>query len=109
MMGRKTSSACNKMKWYLVFMIDSLTGKPTHYLKGGRSFKMESMERGRWEIVKKNDKIIYKLNPANYPRSIYLLKADENILFFTDAEGNLLVGNEDFSYALNRTENYKNL
>jgi hypothetical protein len=36
-------------------------------------------------------------------RSLNLLKGDDNILF-VDADGRLLVGNEDFSYTLNRRE-----
>ena len=34
---------------------------------------------------------------------LYLLKLDEHILVFTDAHEKLLVGNEDFSYTLNRS------
>ena len=107
LMGRQSSAACNKMKWYLAFFSDSITGKPTYYLKGGSRFKREAMEKGSWEIMEKNGRIIYKLEPGKNLKPLYLLKADDNILFFTDAEGNLLVGNEDFSYTLNRTENYK--
>ena len=33
---------------------------------------------------------------------IHLLKLDEGVLIFTDAAGNLLVGDLDFSYTLNR-------
>jgi len=37
---------------------------------------------------------------------LYLLELDENILMFIDAQGNLLVGNEDFSYTMNRVVHY---
>jgi hypothetical protein len=33
---------------------------------------------------------------------VHLLAGDENVLFFTDAGGRLLVGNGDFSYTMNR-------
>ena len=45
---------------------------------------------------------MYRLNDKNGKAFIYLLKLDEHILVFTDADGKLLVGNEDFSYTLNR-------
>jgi hypothetical protein len=32
---------------------------------------------------------------------MYLLKLDDHILVFTDADGKLLVGDEDFSYTMN--------
>jgi hypothetical protein len=35
---------------------------------------------------------------------IYLLKADDGILFFLDNNGRILVGDRDFSYTLNRSE-----
>ena len=103
LLGRKTSAACDKMKWYIIFFTDSTTGQPTHYLEGGRGYKKESMAKGQWEIIRKDGRVIYKLDIDKRPYSLYLLKADENILFFTDPKGHLLVGNEHFSYALNRT------
>jgi hypothetical protein len=102
-MGIQTSPECNKKKWYIILFTDS-TGKPSYYLQGGRQYRKESMERGRWEIVQKNGRTVYKLSAERYPNPFYLLSAGDSILFFTDAEGNLLVGNEDFSYTLNRTE-----
>ena len=98
-----SNPACEKMKWYIIFYTDSVTGKPSYYLEGGRGYKKETMARGRWEIIRKNGRIIYKLDIEKYTHPLYLLKADDNILFFTDAAGNLLVGNENFSYTLNRT------
>jgi hypothetical protein len=104
LLGRETSPACDKMKWYIIFYSDSITGKPSYYIEGGRGYKKETMEKGRWEIIGKNGRIIYKLDIEKRPYPLYLLKADDNILFFTDAQGNLLVGNENFSYTLNRTK-----
>ncbi len=42
------------------------------------------------------------MTPDKQAYSLYLLKGDDNILFFVDPNGRLLVGNEDFSYTLNR-------
>lgn len=35
---------------------------------------------------------------------LYLLKGDDNVLFILDENKELRVGNEDFSYTLNRVE-----
>jgi hypothetical protein len=96
---------CDKLKWYIIFFSDSVTGQPSHYLKDGTAYRQETMVKGKWEIVKgANGKIIYKLDPEKQSAATHLLRADDNILLFTDPEGNLLVGNEDFSYTLNRTK-----
>jgi len=97
------TEACNKMKWYVIFYADSVTGKPSYYLKGGMGYRKETMERGKWQIITgKDGRIIYKVNPDDGAYSLYLLKGDDNILFFIDPSGRLLTGNEDFSYTLNR-------
>ena len=103
LLGLGKSEACDKLKWYFVFYTDSVTGKPSHYLKAGMGYTKQNMEKGQWEIItKKNGQIIYKLSPANKTYTLYLLKGDENILFFIDRDGRPLVGNENFSYLLNR-------
>ncbi len=105
LLGIPRSPECYKVKWYLLLYTDSITGKPTHYLKGGTGYRKETMEKGQWQIIRgKDGRTIYKLDPPKQAWSYYLLKADENILLFVDPEGNLLVGNEDFSYTLNRRE-----
>ena len=103
LLGLHKSAACNKMKWYIIFYADSLTGKPSYYLKGGIGYRKETMERGKWTIkTGKDGRIIYQVNPEKGKQSLYLLKGDDNILFFTDPNGRLLVGDEHFSYTLNR-------
>jgi hypothetical protein len=105
MMGLNKSEACDKMKWYIILYLDPVTKEPAYYLSGGRGYKKETMAKGNWEITQgKNGRVIYKLDPEKKASSIHLIKADDNILFFTDPEGNLLVGNENFSYTLNRTK-----
>jgi hypothetical protein len=102
-LGLGKRSACDKLKWYFIFYTDSITGKPSHYLTAGTAYRQETMAKGQWEIIKgKDGRIIYKLNPDKQTYSLYLLKAGDNILLFTDPDGRLLVGNENFSYALNR-------
>jgi len=103
LLGLNKGEACNKMKWHIIFYTDAVTGEPSYFLKGGIGYRKETMEKGKWQIIKgKNGRIIYRVKPDNEAYSLYLLKGDDNILFFTDPEGRLLVGNEDFSYTLNR-------
>lgn len=99
------SSACYKMKWHVVFYTDSLTGQPTYYTKGSRREREDPNLRGKWAIKKgKQGETIYVLNPEKGDAATHLLKASDSILFITDAKGNLLVGNEDFSWTLNGME-----
>lgn len=105
-MGRPDN--CYKLKWYFIFYTDA-NGKPTHYLKNGRQHIKETMAKGTWEIMTgKDGRIIYKVNPSPEDTyTLYFVKAGDNILFFTDPSGNLLVGTEDFSFTLNRrTQEY---
>jgi len=105
LLGQNRSAACDKMKWYIILYMDSVTGQPSYYLNGGMGYRKETMTRGSWEITRGRDgRVIYKLDPEKKTFAVYLLKADDNILFFTDSAGNLLVGNENFSYTLNRTK-----
>jgi hypothetical protein len=108
LLGMEKSAACNKMKWYFLLYTDSVTGKPSYFLMGGLGYKKETMTRGRWQIeTAQNGRITYRLNCERWTRPLNLLKGDDNILFFVDANGRPLVGNEDFSYTLNRrTEEY---
>jgi hypothetical protein len=96
---------CIKMKWLLVFYADSRTHEPTTYLLNHS--RMNPLEypgkTGTWKIITgKDGRIIYELKPDNETTITYLLKLDDNILAFTDEKGNLLVGNEDFSFTLSR-------
>lgn len=101
-MGR--ASNCYKLKWYFIFHTDPATGKPSYYLRNGKRPIKEGMAKGTWEIITgKDGRIIYKVNPTPEDAyTLYFVKAGDNILFFTDPAGNLLVGTEDFSFTLNR-------
>jgi hypothetical protein len=104
-LGLNKGEACNKMKWYFLFYTDSVTGRPSYFLMAGIGYRKESMKKGRWEIVTEpNGDIIYRLYSDIWTRPLILLQGDDNILFFMDADGRLLVGNENFSYTLNRKE-----
>ena len=101
--GMNKGPECNKMKWYMILYTDPVTHQPSYYLKGGRSYRKETMDRGKWKVSHgKDGRTIYTISPEKEPWSFYLVQVDDNILVFTDKNGNLLVGNDDFSYTLNR-------
>jgi hypothetical protein len=96
---------CIKMKWSIVFYANVDKNEPTTYLLNRSN--MLPLEypgkKGTWKIIAgKDGRIIYVLTPDMETTPTYLLKLDEGVLIFTNANGNLLVGNHDFSYTLNR-------
>jgi len=99
---------CYKLKWYVVFYADSGNNQPTTYrIVGTPYYGKEGGIKGKWEIITGDDgRIIYRLYNDSGNAFIHLLKTDENILLFIDAKGKLLVGNEDFSYALNKSARF---
>lgn len=104
-LGLNKGDACVKMKWYIIFYRDSISGKPSHYLSGGRGYRKETMDKGTWKMITGTDgRIIYEVYSDQYKKPMHLVKGDDNILFFTDASGKLFVGNEDFSFTLNRRD-----
>lgn len=96
---------CIKVKWDLTLYQDPNTLAPTTYKLRGTFFR-ERVREGKWTIVRGTktspNAVVYQLDPAKAQGSLLLLKADSNILFFLDREGNFLVGNANFSYTLNR-------
>jgi hypothetical protein len=103
MIGAQQGSDCEKLKWYLELHTDPASGAPSYFEIQGTPYRQQGKVTGKWERIQRDDgNVLYKLTPERQSYSLYLLRADENVLFFTDAEGNLLVGNEDFSYTLNR-------
>ena len=101
---RQSSEACNKLKWFIIFFTDSITKQPAYYLIGGRQYRPETMRKGAWKIERRSDgRPVYILDPEKGEAAVHLLQAAENILLFTDGKGQLLVGNDDFSYTLSKT------
>jgi hypothetical protein len=100
--GLIPGAQCYKIKWALVFY----AGKD---LSNSGSYSLRSTtwgharRSGKWTISKGDDgQMIYHLYDSNGDSFLYLLKLDNNLLMFTDPKGNAPVGNEDFSYTLNR-------
>jgi len=102
-LGVPTPADCFKLKWRLTLLRDSGTGAPTTYKLEGTLYREHPLE-GRWTAVTdpRSNRVVYRLTLEQPATSLSFVKADENILFFLDANGAYRVGNEDFSYTLNR-------
>jgi len=95
-------TSCYKLKWSLILYANAATNQPGTYRLRGSLWYEKGDLKGKWNIINgKDNRIIYKLDDDKGKALFYLLKLDEHILVFTDELGNLLVGNEDFSYTLN--------
>jgi len=98
---------CYKLKWYIVFYADASNNQPGTYRLYGTPNRKKGGVKGEWKIITGADgRITYQLYDDAGKVFIKLLKTDENILVFTDASGKLLVGNEDFSYTLNKMDRF---
>ena len=105
-----SASGCQIIKCRLTLYQDSITHTPTTFQiytvyvgKGDTRYS----NTGKWKIFKgtKNDPeaLVYVLEPdSGKPRSLVLLKADNNILFFLDENMNHMVGDTYTSFTLNR-------
>src|SRR4249920_2600717 len=99
-----TVPECWKIKWRLKLYAIDPGDSHGHYALEGFVFRKENIMRGEWRLIKGTNAdpraMVYELTrQKNAP--IYLLKADENILFFLDQKKNIMVGNRNFSYTLN--------
>jgi hypothetical protein len=105
------TGSCNRIKWQLTLYQDPVTHTPAHFeiktVYVGLNNTVYS-KTGSWEVKKgtpsDSNSVFYQLNAEqdNQPVKITLLKADNNILYFTDQDLSLLVGNGDHSYVLNK-------
>ena len=93
---------CYKLKWYIVLYAGSTNRQAGTYRVYGTKWRQQGGRTGNWQIKNgKKGSVIYQLNDDKGKGFIYLLKVDEHILLFTDADEKLLVGDEDFSYTMN--------
>lgn len=102
-------AGCIKLKWAFTFLQDAATGRPATYKLEGTLYRDGRLQAaaprtGKWSVLRDRSSgvLIYRLErdaPGGY---LLLMRADENVLFFLAEEGNALVGNESFSYTLNR-------
>ncbi len=98
---KSSGEQCYKLKWRIILY--AINNQPTAFSIPRFSLVQGRWKKGSWKLVTGTGaRITYQLNDSAGNVSLYLIKAGENILLFTDAKGNLLVGDEDFSYTLNR-------
>ena len=98
----KPGQECYKLKWSLKLYAGANNESGNYYLRGTRWYEQGGL-RSTWKMVTgKDGKIIYQLNDINGKPFLNLLKLDDGVLVFIDTNGNLLVGDHDFSYMLNR-------
>ncbi len=106
-LNEKVTTECIKIKWRLILHKDSITPNSGTYELLGFVFKKDKPRLGKWRIIKgakaHPEAIVYQLDHPGR-EALFLQKVDDNILFFLDQEKNLMVGNRDFSYTLNRAE-----
>ena len=96
---------CQKLKWKITFYQHPVTHTPTTY-EISRTLSRSEVLHGSWSILKGTKahprSEVYQLVSAKDGSKQYFLKGDENVLFFLDKQMKPLVGNELFSYTMNR-------
>lgn len=106
-LNKAVNADCMKVKWDLTLYQDPGTLTATTYELRG-TFYRQRVREGKWTIVRGTkanpNAVVYQLDPDKPQGSLCFLKADNNILFFLDRERNLMLGNGDFSYTLNKEE-----
>jgi hypothetical protein len=105
LLNGQAREACIKIKWQLLLYRDPVTHAPTRFALGGFLWR-NPPKTGNWAIVKGTREdpqaIVYQLELDEPHGRLSFMKADDNILFFLGKDRELLVGNERFSYTLNR-------
>lgn len=102
----KVSNDCFKLKWKLTLNRDSVTYRPTTFSIRKVVDNIPNDISGTWAIKKGinnlPDVTIILLNCENPNQTISLLVGDNNILYFLHNDNSLFVGNENFSFTLNK-------
>jgi hypothetical protein len=94
---------CYKLKWRIVLYANAAYPGDGRYRVLGTGLRAEGGRKGNWtRINSRDEKIMYELKDSDGNGWLYLQQLDDHILIFSDRSGKLLVGDEDFSYTLNR-------
>jgi hypothetical protein len=98
--------SCFKLKWKLTLNRDAVNHNPTTYTIRKVVDGVPRDIAGNWSIIKGTESnpgaIIYQLDPDKPDQTISLFVADKNILFFLHKDNNMFVGNDNFSFTLNK-------
>jgi len=94
---------CYKLKWHMVLYKKPGSADVGNYKITGTAWRDRGSVQGTWKIVSgKSGETIFQLYNEKAVVFLRLTWVDTGIFVFTDTSGHLLVGNEDFSYTLNR-------
>lgn len=103
--GQPYRGECIKIKWRLTLYASNKTNGGRYTLLG-HTYKGSNTRTGIWTVLKGTaddpEAEVIRLSMANDQYPLYLQKMDDNVLLFLDQQMKLMVGNLDFSYALNR-------
>jgi hypothetical protein len=108
--GIKVDDGCMKLKWRITLFQDASTHAATSYRAEGSLFP----QGARTGLVTAlpgtpfdaNARVL-RLEPPQGAQPIYLMRGDENVLFFLDQAGRIGLGNQDFNYAISRRQEAK--
>lgn len=103
--GQPYREECIKIKWRLTLYANDATSGGRYTLLG-HTYKGSNTRTGTWTVLKGTaddpEAAVIRLSMAGDKYPLYLQKMDDNVLLFLDQQKKLMVGNLDFSYALNR-------
>lgn len=107
-LGIPVSDRCTRIKWSITLYQDPVTHAPTTYTANridvGSSDERNMLE-GSWKAVRNEfGAVIYQLDWPEGQKTLSLMKADDNHLFFLDGDMNLRTGDELWSYTLSRAQ-----
>ncbi len=109
-LGATVAPDCDHFKWQVILYRDTLTLAPTAFTLTTELFDRRPL-KGKWEIADKQNTagtlLVLYYSPNRKP--LYLLKGDDNVLFILNDNRQMLTGNEDFSYTLNRVKKVRRL
>ena len=90
---------CFKLKWKLTLRREPISKRPARFVLQ-RTFRRSEPMEGKWEIVKDAGSTIYRL-AGDDGSKVSFMRLDDSLLFLDNA-GQLLKGNGEFGYTLDR-------
>jgi hypothetical protein len=108
--GISRTEPCDKITWRLnisetnTFMLNATYGLQEQsapgYVSGGKSVMME----GKWTMKGTGPRKVYAIQANKSDRAMSILRVNENLLQLLGTDGKSLIGNEFWSYTLNRKD-----